>query len=103
MDRPRLRPMLEAALEDESGQRYILFDQRRLSAGLLPLSRRDIEVILRFDGRRSLGEIRKEFAATHSAEAVARLVEQLDEGLFLESPRFRERFAGPIRPAFCAG
>ena len=60
-------------------------------------------MLQRFDGDTSLDDVRKEFAASHTAEAIAQLVEQLDQALFLDGPRFRERIAGPVRPASCAG
>ena len=60
-------------------------------------------MIQRFDGSESLDAIRRDFAATHSEEAARQLVDQLDRAFFLDTPRFRERIAGPIRPASCAG
>ncbi len=101
MDRPQLRPLLQAA--PEGGERYVLFDRTGLSDAELHLSRRDMELLQRFDGDTSLDDVRKEFVASHTADAIAELVEQLDQALFLDGPRFRERIAGPIRPACCAG
>jgi MEMO1 family protein len=103
MDRPRLRPLLQAAPEDARGQRFVLSDQSGLSDAQIHLSRRDIELLQRFDGSATLDDILEDFTASHSAEAVALLVEQLDQAFFLDSPRFRERIAGPVRPASCAG
>ena len=103
MQHPKLRPLLQYAHKDDSGQRYVLFDRTGLSDAQLHLSRRDMELLQRLDGTTSLDEIRKGFRASHTAEAVAGLLEQLDQALFLDTPRFRERVAGPVRPALCAG
>jgi MEMO1 family protein len=103
MDHPRLRPLLQAAPADGRGQFYALFDRTGLSDAQIRLSRRDMELIQRSDGSESLDAIRQDFAATHSEQAARHLVEQLDRAFFLDTPRFRERIAGPVRPASCAG
>jgi hypothetical protein len=62
------------------------------------------------DGRHTLDDIRAEVRArldgqTPPLEAFARLVEKLDDALFLDSPRFRSRLrvyaANPVRPPAC--
>ena len=99
MNGPRLRPLLQAAPHDARGQRFVLYDRTGLSEAQVRLSRRELEMIQRFDGTATIDDL----ASSYSAEAVSSLVERLDQALFLDGPRFRERIAGPVRPATCAG
>lgn len=108
LDRPRLRPHLAAAAEGRGG--YVIWDQLRLADRRLRLTHLEMSWLRLFDGTHTLKEIRAEVMAgidgrTPPLEAFARLVEKLDDALFLDSPRFRSRlreYAGkPIRPPSC--
>ena len=52
-----------------------------------------------------LPEIESVFAlsAAERAVVVTTLAAKLDEALFLDGPRFRERLAGPVREPSCLG
>jgi len=91
--------LLQAAPQDARGQRFVVYDQTGLSDAQVRLSRQELEMIQRFDGSATFDD----FAESHSREAVSSLIERLDQALFLDTPRFRERIAGPVRPATCAG
>lgn len=103
MDHPRLRPLVDAAPVDVRGQQYILFDRTGLSDTQIRLSRREWDLIQCLDGSASLDDICRFLVATHSEEAVRHLFDRLDQAFFLDTRRFRERIAGPVRPALCAG
>jgi AmmeMemoRadiSam system protein B len=108
MDRPQLRPYLSAAPQDGSEQRYVLFDQLRLSDALFQVSPLELEWVQLFDGERSLREIQAEAMRSVGGQIIplewfAHLARQLEEALFLEGPRFRERAHHPIRPPSCIG
>jgi AmmeMemoRadiSam system protein B len=65
-----------------------------------------------FDGRRTLRDIQAEAMRRHDGQVVplevfTRVVQTLDDALFLEGPRFRSRLRehtdNPIRPPACTG
>jgi AmmeMemoRadiSam system protein B len=92
-DSPKLRPYLDIAPADGTGQRFVLFDQLRLSDRMVCMGRVELSWLGLFNGRRSLQEIQLE-AMRSSGEVVplaffSRLVKTLDEALFLEGERFR--------------
>jgi hypothetical protein len=103
--RPRLRP-LELFPVDVDGQSLIcLRDPSGLTdrVGLLPRPAALAAVLC--DGSRSVAEVAAELGrrtgAEVSAAQIAQLLEQLDDGLFLEGPRL-ERHRGQVLAAFRA-
>lgn len=107
-ERPQLRPHLAASPEDRSGQRFVLFDQLRLSNGVVRLGLLELAWVQLFDGKRTLREIQAEAMREVGGQLIPlevfdRLASVLDEALFLDSPRFRERVDAPVRPPSCLG
>jgi AmmeMemoRadiSam system protein B len=108
MDRPQLRPYLTAAAEDGAGQSFIIYDQLRLSDAFIRVGPLELEWVQLFNGKRTLREIQAEaIRATGGLllplEPFARLAEVLEQALFLEGERFRDRLHHPIRPPSCLG
>lgn len=105
---PRLRPGL-AAFPDENDPRYVIIhDQLRLSPRLHRLTIVEFGWIQLFDGERSLRDIQGIAMQQHHGQVLplelfSRLTEKLDDALFLDSPRYRERLKSPIREPSCIG
>jgi AmmeMemoRadiSam system protein B len=108
LERPRLRPGLAAA-QDQKDPRYVLvWDEWRLSSRIQRLNLLEFAWMQLFDGQRTLREIQAEamqFAGGRllGLELFTSLINRLDEALFLESPRFRERLTGSEREPSCLG
>jgi MEMO1 family protein len=108
MERPRLRPGLAAA-QDQNDPRYVLlWDEFRLSGRIQRISLLEFTWLRMFDGQRTLRDIQAEAmrqvnGQLLSLDLFASLVEKLDEALFLESPRFRQRLNGSVREPSCIG
>src|SRR5439155_11881620 len=86
----------------------VLVDGRALGDAHQGLSWRELTWLQLFDGQRTLREIQIE--ALHqeggqllSIDLFRALVDKLDNALFLESPRYREFLASPIREPSCIG
>jgi AmmeMemoRadiSam system protein B len=108
MDRPQLRPHLGASPQDGAGRYFFLFDQLRLSDAVLRVGPLELAWIQLFDGSRTLREVQAEAMRSVGGQLVPlelfeQLAEALDEAIFLEGPRFRERANHPIRPPACIG
>jgi AmmeMemoRadiSam system protein B len=102
--RPRLRPGL-AGQPAEGG--VVLFDPLRIGKPIT-LTRLGLEIVRRFDGTRTLRDVQAEIMALTSGAIVpldtfTELVAGLDEALLLESPRFQDLVAGPVRKPSCIG
>src|SRR5207237_3356944 len=108
MERPRLRPGLAAA-QDKNDPRYVLvWDEFRLSSRIQRVSVLEFTWLRMFDGQRTLRDIQAEAmrqvnGQLLSLELFANLAEKLDEALFLESPRFRQRLNASVREPSCIG
>jgi len=105
---PCLRPGLAAAVDAGDPRFVILWDQLRLSKQPRRLSILEFAWMQLFDGQHSLRDIQA--AAMQQLdgqllpfELFTGLVERLDESLFLESPRFRDRLTSPVREPSCIG
>ena len=105
---PRLRAGLEAVRDERDPKHIYLCDPLRLSDGPQRLTRHEFTWIQMFDGRSSLREIQSEAMRQLGGQLVpidlfARLTERLDAAMLLDSPRFREHLANPIREPSCLG
>lgn len=114
MMKPRLRNLEITKIEHE-GQEYFYFhDRLGLAAGAaVPQSWGGLLAL--FDGRRDSGEIITAYAQNSGEElpleVVERIIAQLDEALFLDSPRFHAHWdklvcefeALEVRPSSLAG
>lgn len=107
-ERPRLRPGLAAA-HDEQDPRYVLvWDKLRLSNRVQRLTLLEFAWMQLCNGERTLQDIQVEAMRQLNGQLLALdsfrdLVERLDAALFLESPRFRQCLAGPVREPSCIG
>jgi AmmeMemoRadiSam system protein B len=107
-ERPRLRPYL-AAERDHRDPRYVFVSDRLgLSDGRRRMTLQEFAWVQRFDGKHSLRDMqtaamRETGGVLVPLEIFARLLEMLDEALFLDGPRFREKLAEPIRQPSCLG
>ena len=112
---PRLRP-LEIFPADVEGQRLLcLRDPSGMTERLAFIPPVAAALLMLCDGRRDAAEISRELAGKTgirvSEAQIHSMIEQLDEGLFLDSPRFQahrsavlEEFrASPLRAAAHAG
>ena len=114
--RPRLR-LIETIVvpDDRYGQAVVLRDTEGVTPKIASIPAPLLPVLARFNGRLTVEQIASEASSEMGAEVsvqvVAKLVRDLDEALFLESPRYQaERsrieadFArSPVRPASHAG
>ncbi|VTU01503.1 Putative dioxygenase OS=Singulisphaera acidiphila (strain ATCC BAA-1392 / DSM 18658 / VKM B-2454 / MOB10) GN=Sinac_1412 PE=4 SV=1: PqqD: Memo [Gemmataceae bacterium] len=102
-DRPKLRDNLGAEPHEDGN--FVIYDPLRIGRPVV-LSPLAAEIAQRFDGDATVPEIvaalKAEFAnAQVSVEAVAGLVEALDDASLLDSPKLRARFEGPVRTPVC--
>ncbi len=107
LERPRLRPGLAAAQDNDDPQFVFLYDQLRLSNQHQRLTLQEFAWVQLFDGERTLRDIQTAAVQQSSMlvpqEWVNALVLRLDDALFLDSPRYRERLASPVREPSCIG
>src|SRR3954470_5964763 len=108
LDRPRLRPGLAAARDEQDPCAVILFDQLRLSRQALRVSAREFTWLQWLDGTNTLRDVQAA-AMRHGGggvlpiEPLAALIEKLDAALFLDGPRFEALLTGPVREPSCIG
>jgi AmmeMemoRadiSam system protein B len=107
-ERPQVRPYLEAA-EDAQDSRYIfVWDRLRLNPAPQRLTRQEFLWLKLFDGQRTLRDIQAESMSRlghvlFSFDLLSAFAERMDRALFLDSPAFRRRVDGPVRPPSCLG
>jgi len=112
---PPLRAV-EAFPVEQEGRRYVaLRDPAGYTGAIVMLPMPLVEVVARFDGRRSVGDIQAEVMRHRGElvprEKIAELARALEEHGFLASPAFEDRRAAidaeflgaPVRPASHAG
>src|SRR5687767_14257574 len=107
-ERPCIRPGLSAAPEDRDGSRYVVCDQLRLSDAEIPVSYAELEILKLFDGGRTLRDIQIEVMRWTGGQHVPmrvfeNLVQQLDDALFLDGPRWQQRAGHNVRLPSCIG
>src|SRR5262249_13855382 len=89
--------------------RYVLlWDQLRLTDQPQRLSVVELGWIQLFDGERTVRDIQAEAMRQMGGQALPlelfqALLHRLDEALYLDGPRYRERLASPIREPSCLG
>jgi AmmeMemoRadiSam system protein B len=107
-ERPRLRPGI-AYTQDHSDPRFVfILDQLRLSPQPQRLTTLEFLWVQLFDGRRTLRDIQAESMRHMRGEFlpldwIASLVSKLDNALLLDSPRFQQYLANPVREPSCLG
>lgn len=103
---PRLRPGLAFAPDERDPRFVIILDQLRIQSIPNRLTLTEFGWLQLFDGRRSLHDIRllamrQQRGQALPLELFTGLVEKLDELLFLDTPRYRERLRNPVREPSC--
>jgi AmmeMemoRadiSam system protein B len=108
---PRLRPHLTVAPEGVGGI-YVIWDPLRLADRGIRVTPRELMWLRLFDGRHTLHDIHAEAGRRSGGRPVpldefVRLARALDDALFLDGPRFRDRLReyadNPVRPPACLG
>jgi AmmeMemoRadiSam system protein B len=112
---PALRPLEAYPVTHEGERRIVLRDTLDVAGGVLMVPVPVYYLTAQLDGHSSIRDLQADFASRFGhlipAEQVADLVRQLDEALFLDTPRFEAAFLAirrafeetPVRPAFHAG
>jgi AmmeMemoRadiSam system protein B len=108
LERPCLRPGLAAARDARNPRHVVLWDRFGITAERRRFTLQEFDWLQLFDGRRTLRDVQAEAVRDGGGtllplELFTALVETLDDALFLDSPRFRERLAGPVREPSCVG
>jgi AmmeMemoRadiSam system protein B len=114
--RPALRPVETIVVPDPThGKLLVLRDTKGVTAASAAIPPALVPILSRFDGARTCEQIARDAASEIGQEVpvelVVQLADELERGLFLEGPRYREAlakverdFAGAaVRPAFHAG
>src|SRR5262245_2643059 len=100
-ERPRLRPGLAAA-RDPADRRYVfLWDQFRLTEYQARVTLLELDCLQLFDGTRTVHDVHSEAARSAGGKLMPlapfeSLVRRLEEALFLDGPKYRERLASPV-------
>ena len=106
-ERPRLRPHIRAGYSANDPGFTYLEDLLGLCAEPQRLAPHETSWLKLLDGDHALGDIHREAARASGVQLpvhdLVRWVERLDQGLLLDTPRFRRAVAAPIRPARHAG
>lgn len=105
LERPHLRPYLALAQLDPRtahGKEFVVHDRLRLSAAQLAVNAAELECLRLFDGTRTLRDVQLDALRLSGGqllplELFAGMVRQLDEALFLDTPRFRQAADAPVR------
>jgi AmmeMemoRadiSam system protein B len=108
LERPCLRPGLAAARDAHNPQYVVLWDRFGFTAERRRVTVQEFDWLQMFDGRRTLRDVQAEAMREGGStllplDLFTALAQTLDEALFLDSPRFRERLAGPVREPSCIG
>ena len=114
-EHPKLRPLEAFPVEVDGKQVICLRDPSGLSENVALVPRPVLHLVALLDGSRDLGELQADYVRAGgelvSRDAIAGLLDQLDQANLLDSERFRahrdrvaaEFAAGPTRPAAHAG
>lgn len=107
-ERPQLRPFLMVQQDDSDPHHVFLCDRLGLGPGPQRVTVFELVCLRMFDGRRTLRDIQSEAMRQVGGQVVPldifiALVRKMDEALFLEGPRFRERLSHPVREPSCIG
>ena len=108
LDRPRLRPYLAAAQDEQDPNHVHVWDRLGLRNGPIRVTLLEFMALQMFDGRRTLRDVQAEIISLVGGQLVplewfSSLANRLDEAIFLDGSRFRDLLGGPIRPPACIG
>ena len=104
--RPCLRPGLSAARDSGAAGRIVLFDTLRQSPQPLSLSADEFQLVQRMNGECDWDQLiamSLSWPASDRAPALEALVHRLEDGLYLDGPRWHARLAAPVREPSCIG
>ena len=106
-ERPRLRPHVRRGYSPSDPGFAYLEDLLGLCGAPQRLTPHESSWLSLLDGDHTLSEIHGDAARSSGVQLplqdLVRWVERLDQGLLLDTPRFRQAVASPIRPARHAG
>jgi len=112
---PALRPLEAFPVTHDGERRIVLRDAIEVAPGVLVVPVPVYYLTAQLDGESTIRDLQADFALRFgeliTTEQVADLVRQLDEALFLDTPRFRSTYEtirrtfldAAVRPAFHAG
>jgi AmmeMemoRadiSam system protein B len=104
LERPQLRPYLRGARAADDPQRIYLMDRLGLAPEHEALSHDEFACLEFFDGQHTLHDIHaRQENGRLTLESLARLIARLEQGLYLDTPRFRAVADGKVRPPRCIG
>ncbi len=106
--RPRLRPHLVPVQDAKNPHVIGLWDKLRLNTSPVWLSQEQAGWLEFFDGQRSAESLWEEIWSRRNGRVPKRsdfddLLTQLEQALYLDTPRFREQVDGPVRLPQCIG
>ncbi len=111
-ERPRLRPSINGQVDPQDPEMVWLYDVARVSHSMVRLHREAVPLLGLFDGENTIRDIQLALMRLANGQLVPsqvleELVQALDEALFLDSPRLREKFEeflrSPVREPACVG
>lgn len=107
-DRPRLRPFLEVNEDGPGAAQLVIHDRLRLSHAAFRVSPLQLRLFALLDGTRTLSDLQADAMRLTGGQFVpasffTELARQLDEALFLDTPRFRRVAESAVRPPACVG
>lgn len=93
--RPRLRPVESIVVPDrEHGRVLVLRDTEGIARGAAQIPPELVAIVARFDGTQTCSEIAaaasEEIGTTISIALVEKIAGELEDGLFLDGPKFRD-------------
>jgi AmmeMemoRadiSam system protein B len=103
---PRLRPGLSASRDSRSTEHIYLYDTWRQSPKPLRLTLAEYRLAEQMNGQRALSQLLETslaLPASGGSAMVHSLLARLDEGLYLDGPRWQARLAAPVREPACIG
>jgi MEMO1 family protein len=104
--RPRLRPGLSAARDSRSSEIIYIYDTWRQNPQPLRLTLAEFRLLEQMNGQHALSQLLENslaLPASGGSAMVHSLLARLDEGLFLDGPRWQARLTAPVREPSCLG
>ena len=103
---PRLRPGLSASRDGRSSEFIYLHDTWRQSPQPLRLSLAEFHLVEQMNGQQALSQLLETSLAlpvSGGAGMLHSLLDRLEDGLFLDGPKWQARLSAPVREPACLG
>ena len=103
---PRLRPGLSASRDGRSAEFIFLYDTWRQSPQPLRVSLAEFSLIEQMNGQHAVSQLLESSPAlpvSGGAALLHTLLDRLEDGLFLDGPKWQARLAAPVREPACLG